>query len=63
MLVERPPLPEEAVMTLTCTKCGAEMTLKTRLIFAAGPAKLIYVCPKSANHVTVLEDPGVPAGD
>jgi hypothetical protein len=43
------------------------MILKSRLLFAAGPGKLIYVCSKSANHVTVLEDPGprepVPAGD
>ncbi len=54
-------------MTLTCSKCGALMTLRSRLRYAAGPGKLIYVCPVSANHVTVLEDPekaeGVRAGD
>ncbi len=54
-------------MTLSCSKCQSPMTLKSRLSFAVGPGKLIYVCSKSANHVTILEDQGssepIPAGD
>ncbi len=54
-------------MTVSCPKCDAAMTLKSRIRFAAGPGKLIYVCIKSANHVRIVDDPGsrlpVPAGD
>jgi hypothetical protein len=43
------------------------MMLKSRLRFAAGPGKLIYLCTLNPNHVSIVEDPGarqpVPTGD
>ncbi|HEY9854975.1 MAG TPA: hypothetical protein V6D05_04495 [Stenomitos sp.] len=46
--------------TIVCSKCGAPMVLKERLVFPGGPAKLVYECTANPNHVTVMDAAAAP---
>jgi len=43
-------------MTVTCSKCGSSMTLRSHLTFSAGPGKLIFTCTRVPNHVSIFEE-------
>jgi|GEM_PF-2513691 len=43
-------------MTVTCSKCGSPMLLRSHLTFSAGPGKLIFACTLVPNHVSIFEE-------